>query len=278
MDDGTIARLAEHDFYVTTTSTGAGAVLEWFEWWNAIWGLDVRVADVTGALAAVNVAGPRARELMGRITELDVGNDAFTYLDAKHAPVAGVPSLLLRIGFVGELGYEIHFPSPYGEHVWDAILEAGADLGVRPFGLEPQRILRLEKMHILVGQDTDSESNAFEASMPWIVKLDKDDFVGKWALEHVQERGFREQLVGFEMENGVVPAEGGQIVVGGRPGGRVTSARWSEQLGKAIGLAWVPPELAEEDAEIAIKVNGAVERARVRLRPFFDPDGGHLRS
>ncbi|HSK16217.1 MAG TPA: 2Fe-2S iron-sulfur cluster-binding protein [Gaiellaceae bacterium] len=278
MDDGTIARLAEHDFYVTTTSTGAGAVLEWFEWWNAIWGLDIRVTDVTGALAAVNVAGPNARTLLGRIAELDVGNDAFTYLDAKHAPVAGVPSLLLRIGFVGELGYEIHFPSPYGEHVWDVILETGADLGIRPFGLEPQRILRLEKMHILVGQDTDSESNVFEASMPWIAKLDKDDFVGKWALEHVQERGFREQLVGFEMENGIVPAEGGQIVVGGRPGGRVTSARWSDQLGMAIGLAWVPPELAEEDAEIVIKVDGAVERARVRLRAFFDPDGGHLRS
>ncbi len=278
MDDGTIARLAEEDYYVTTTSTGAGAVLEWFEWWNAVWGLDVGIANVTGALAAVNVAGPHARELMSRLTDLDVSNDAFTYLDAKHAHVAGVPSLVLRIGFVGELGYEIHFPSPYGEHVWNSILERGADLGALPFGLEPQRILRLEKMHILVGQDTDSESNVFEASMPWIAKMDKDDFVGKWSLERVQERGFREQLVGFEMANGVVPPEGGQIVVDGRPGGRVTSSRWSQHLGKAIGMGWVPPELAEDGAEIAIKVDGSVERAHVRLRPFFDPDGEHLRT
>ena len=278
MDDGTIARLADDDYYVTTTSTGAGAVLEWFEWWNAVWGMDVRIVNVTGAVAAVNVAGPNARELMTRLTDLDVSNEAFTYLDAKHAHVAGVPALILRIGFVGELGYEVHFPSPYGEHLWDAILERGADLGVRPFGLEPQRILRLEKMHILIGQDTDSESNAFEASMPWIVKLEKEDFVGKWSLEHVQERGFREQLVGFEMTNGVVPPEGGQIVVGGRPGGRVTSSRWSSQLGRAIGMAWVPPDLAEDGAEIAIKVDGGVEKARVRLRPFFDPDGGRLRS
>jgi sarcosine oxidase, subunit alpha len=278
MDDGTIARLDEHDFYVTTTSTGAGAVVEWFEWWNAIWGLDVRIVNVTGALAAVNVAGPNARELMTRLTELDVSNEALTYLDAKHARIVGVPALVLRIGFVGELGYELHFPSPYGEHVWDEILARGADLGVRPFGLEPQRILRLEKMHILVGQDTDSESNVLEASMPWIAKLDKDDFVGKWSLEHVLERGFREQLVGFETENGVVPEEGGQVVVDGRPGGRVTSARWSDQLGRAIGMAWVPPDLAEEDAQLTIKVNGSVEKARVRLRPFFDPDGEHLRS
>ena len=278
MDDGTIARLSEEDFYVTTTSTGAGAVVEWFEWWNAIWQLDVEIVDVTGALAALNVAGPNARELMARLTDLDVSSDGFTYLDAKHAQVAGVSSLLLRIGFVGEVGYEIHCPSPYGEHLWDTILERGADLGARPFGLEPQRILRLEKMHILIGQDTDSESNVLEASMPWIAKLDKDDFVGKWSLEHVLERGFRERLVGFETESGVVPLEGGQIVIDGRPGGRVTSARWSDHLGRAIGMAWVPPELAEEDAELTIKVNDSVERARVRLRPFFDPDGERLRS
>jgi sarcosine oxidase subunit alpha len=278
MDDGTIARLSEHDFYVTTTSTGAGAVVEWFEWWNAIWRLDVEIVNVTGAIAAVNVAGPNARELMTRVTDLDVSNEGFTYLDAKHAHVAGVPTLLLRIGFVGEVGYELHFPSPHGEHVWDTILERGADLGAKPFGLEPQRILRLEKMHILIGQDTDSESNVLEASMPWIAKLDKDDFVGKWSLEHVLERGFREQLVGFEMENGVVPLEGGQLVVDGRPAGRVTSARWSDHLGRAIGMAWVPPDQAEEDTELTIKVNGSFEKARVRLRPFFDPDGEKLRS
>jgi len=278
MDDGTVARIADDEFYVTTTSTGAEAVFEWFEWWNAVWQLDVEIVDATGALAAVNVAGPRARDLLGRLTDLDVSADAFTYLDAKQAPVAGVPALLLRIGFVGELGYEIHVPSPYGESLWDAILEEGADLGVKPFGLEPQRILRLEKMHVIVGQDTDSESNPLEAGMPWIVKFEKDDFVGKWSLEQVLERGFREQLVGFEMENGTIPPEGGQIVVDGRPGGRVTSSRWSEEVGGAIGLAWVPTELAEEGTTLQIRVDGRLERASVRLSPFYDPDGSNLRS
>ena len=278
MDDGTIARLGEEQYYVTTTSTGADAVIEWFEWWNAVWGLDVEIVNLTGALAAVNVAGPRARELVGRLADVDTSNEGISYLDAKEAVVAGVPCLILRIGFVGELGYELHFTSPYGEYLWDTLLEYGADLGIRPFGLEPQRILRLEKMHILVGQDTDSESNVLEAGMPWIAKLDKDDFVGKWALEHVQGRAFREQLVGFEMTDGVVPAEGGQIVLDGRSAGRVTSARLSPQLGRAIGMAWVRPELAREDAEIEIRVNGGVASARVRLKPFFDPEGERLRS
>src|SRR5205823_1495401 len=111
------------------------------------------------------------RELLSPLTDLDLGNGSFRYLDAKRGQVAGVPVLALRIGFVGELGYELHVASPYGEHVWDALVAADA----RPFGLEAQRILRLEKQHILVGQDTDSESNVFAAGMPWIVKLDKED-------------------------------------------------------------------------------------------------------
>jgi sarcosine oxidase subunit alpha len=279
MDDGTIARLDDETFYVTTTSTGAGAVLEWFEWWNAVWGMDVEIVNVTGALAAVNVAGPRARAVMRSLTGTDLSNEGLSYLDARDAQVAGVPSLILRIGFVGELGYELHFPSPYGEHVWNAILQAGEDFGIRPFGLEPQRILRLEKMHILIGQDTDSESNVLEASMPWIAKLDKDDFVGKWSLEHVQERGLQDLLVGFEMEDGKVPLEGAQVVLEGtRPIGRITSSRWSPELRKAIGMAWVPAEIAEEGKSFLVTVDGGFERATVRLRPFFDPDGERLRS
>ncbi|MEO8291160.1 MAG: 2Fe-2S iron-sulfur cluster-binding protein [Gaiellaceae bacterium] len=279
MDDGTIARLDGETYYVTTTSTGAGAVLEWFEWWNAVWGMDVEIVDVTGALAALNVAGPRARELMGRLTDLDVSNESIGYLDAREGRIAGVPSLLLRIGFVGELGYELHFASPYGEYVWDTILDRGEDLGIRPFGLEPQRILRLEKMHILAGQDTDSESNVIEANMPWIVKWDKDDFVGKWALDYVRSRGPREQLVGFVTEEARVPPEGAQVVIKERrPVGRVTSARWSPELRQVIGMAWVPPELAHDGAQFFVTIDGGFDKAYVRTRPFFDPDGNRLRS
>ena len=274
MDDGTVARLEDERFYVTTTSTGADSVLGWFEWWNAVWQLDVEIVNVTGALAAVNVAGPRARDLLAPMTQTDVSAEGFKYLDALEGLVGGVPCLMLRIGFVGELGYELHFASPYGEYLWDLLLERGA----KPFGLEAQRILRLEKQHIIVGQDTDSESNVLDANMAWIAKLDKEDFVGKWALEHARERGPRELLVGFEMANGAVPPEGGQVVRGGRPSGRVTSARWSDQVGRAIGLAWLPPELAEEGATFEIRVDGRLEQARVRLRPFFDPAGERLKA
>jgi sarcosine oxidase, subunit alpha len=280
VDDGTICRLDDDTFYVTTTSSGAGAVYEWFSWWLADWQLDVHLTDVTQGLAAVNLAGPRARETMGNLTSLDCSSEAFTYLDGKQAEVAGVPSLILRIGFVGEVGYEIHFPAAHGEHLWDALLEAGAEHGLRPFGLEPQRLLRLQKMHILVGQDTDSESTPFGAAMPWIVKLDKeDDFIGKWALERFADEPPETALVGFTLANGDVPTEGAAVLPhNGSPMGQVTSARYSPQLGKTIGMAWVPAELAQDGAGVTISDNGRRLRAQIVTKPFYDPDGEVLRS
>ncbi len=280
MDDGTLTALDEQTFYVTTTSSGAGAVEQWFAWWLADWQLDVQLTDVTQALAAVNLAGPQARRILSRVSDLDLGREAFAYLDSRQGRVAGVGALLLRIGFVGELGYEIHFPAAYGADVWDALLSAGEPEGIRPFGLEPQRILRLEKQHIIVGQDTDSESTPFGAAMPWAVKLDKDEaFIGKWALEHAAAAPGRTTLVGFTLADGVVPTEGSVVLdQSGQPAGQVTSARRSRQLGRVIGMAWVPALLAVDGASIEISDNGARLQASVLTEPFHDPRGELLRS
>jgi sarcosine oxidase, subunit alpha len=280
MDDGTVCRLDDDSFYVTTTSSGAGAVYDWFSWWLADWGLRVHLTDVTQGLGAVNLAGPRSRDIMAKVTDLDCSAEAFTYLDGKRAEVAGVPCLILRIGFVGEVGYEIHFPAAQGEHLWDALSDAGREHGLKPFGLEPQRLLRLQKMHILVGQDTDSESNPFGAAMPWIVKLDKEqDFIGRWALERYAEQPLETALVGFTLANGQVPTEGAAVLRDGDgPMGQVTSARYSPQLGKVIGMAWVPAALAKDGAGVTIADNGRRLAAEVVTRPFYDPDGEVLRS
>jgi sarcosine oxidase subunit alpha len=281
IDDGTICRLDDDSFYVTTTSTGAEAIEAWFAWWLADWtDLRVTLTDVTQALCAVNLAGPRAREIMGRLTSLDCSNEEFGYLDGKRARVAGVPCLLLRIGFVGELGYEIHYPVAHGQHLWDSIMDAGREHGITAFGLEPQRVLRLHKMHILVGQDTDSESDPVASAMPWIVKLDKEqDFIGRWALEEFAEHDPALRLVGFELRNGAVPHEGAAVLAGGDGAvGRVTSSRFSRVAGHAIGLAWVPRDQAEDGAAIEISDRGTRMTATVTTKPFYDPDGDRLRS
>jgi sarcosine oxidase subunit alpha len=255
-------------------------VEEWFSWWLAEWGMDVRMTDVTQTLSAVNLAGPRARDILEALApDLPCSSEEFGYLDARQGHVAGVPCLIARIGFVGELGYEIHYPASFGAHLWDAVLEAGREHGIRPFGLEPQRVLRLQKLHVIVGQDTDSESSPFEAGMPWIVKLDKEeDFVGRWALEARSEREPELKLVGFRTANGRVPYEGAAVVVDGRPAGRVTSSRFSPRLGAVIGLAYVPPELAEHGGSVTIADSEGETAAEVTTTPFYDPDGERQRA
>src|SRR5262249_30217466 len=158
-----------------------------------------------------NVAGPRSRELMSRLSDADMSAAALPYLTLSHPHVAGVPATVLRIGFVGELSYDGHFPAASAPHVWAPLLRAGAGPGVLPFGLETQRILRLEKQHVIVGQDTDALSTPYGASMAWMVKLDKEDFLGRTALADENERGPRERLVGFRVESGGLPEEGAAV-------------------------------------------------------------------
>jgi sarcosine oxidase subunit alpha len=278
LDDGTVCRLGEEEFFVTTTTGGTSAMDQWIKWWLADWALDARVINVSGGYTAVNLAGPRSREVMQRLTDMDVSKETLPYLMSARGDLAGVPALILRIGFVGELSYEIHVPSAYGQQVWDAIMDAGRDFGIEPFGLEAQRILRLEKQHIIVGQDTDALSDPYGAGLQWMVKFDKADFLGRQSLEETRDHGTSERLVGFTVDAAEAPPEGSAVVDAGRPVGRVCSSRKSDVMKTVVGMAWVPAPLAEDGKTFEIAYNGHRANARVVLRPFYDPDGTRLRS
>ncbi|TXT38574.1 MAG: soxA [Planctomycetota bacterium] len=279
LDDGTIARLGDDRFFLTTTTGNADAIDSWFRWWLASrpqW--DVRMTNVSGSYAAMNLAGPRSREVLKKLTDVDLSSDAMPYLAASECTIAGVFAIVLRIGFVGELGYEIHVPSQFGLHVWEAIMEAGREFSIAPFGLEAQRVLRLEKKHLLPGIDTDALSNPLEADMPWIVKLDKEDFIGKESLARAQQRGDRNKLVGFRLSESVVPDLASLVLCDGKLGGRITSCGYSPAVGGTIGLAWVPANLARNGQTIQIQVNGRLIPAVVQDEPFYDPAGAKLKS
>lgn len=278
IDDGAVCRVDDDEFFVTVTTGNTAAIERWITWWMADWRLDVHVLNVTGAFAAFNVAGPSSRAVMERLTGADVSAAGFPYLACRRFDVASAPSLVLRIGFVGELGYEIHAPSLYGEHVWSRVMEAGADQGIVPFGLEAQRILRLEKQHILVGQDTDAESDPFEVGLGWMVKADKPDFLGKRALQDLAREGPGERLVGFTCDPAWVPPEGASVVHEGVFVGRVTSARRSAAVGAVVGLAWVPAGWAQDGTAFEIQYGASHTVAHVALKPFYDPEGSRLRS
>ena len=278
LDDGTVARVGENHYFATTTSGNVDMIEEWFKWWNAGTGQDASVTNVTSNYAAVNVAGPYARQTLSKLTDIDLSPKAFRYLRFTQGEIAGIPGMLLRIGFVGEPGWEVHVPAEYAEYLWEAVMEAGSEFGIAPFGLEAQRVLRLEKKHVIIGQDTDAVSNPLESDLEWTVRFDKEDFIGRAGLIAVRDRGLRNKLVGFVMQNGLVPDDGVPVVAGGAPVGRVTSARRSPTTGKGFGLAWVPLDLAEEGRQISVLIDQNPVPAQVTLRPFYDPDGERLRS
>ena len=278
LDDGTVSRLADDHYFITTTTGNIEFVQEWLEWWLAGSGMCVHITNVTGGMGAVNVAGPKARDTLTKLTDRDLGNKRFGYMRCRRAEVAGVPSVMLRIGFVGETGWEIHFPAEYGEHVWDAIMEAGAEFDIRPFGVETQRVLRLEKKHVIVSVDTDATSNPIESDLAWVAKLDKDDFIGKAAISRAKDRAPREKLVGFIIDENVLPPDGCVIIADGQPAGRITSVRYSPVNEKIIGLAWVSAGLAVAGQSITMRVDGRPVTAQIVDEPFYDPAQARLRQ
>jgi sarcosine oxidase subunit alpha len=173
-------------------------------------------------------------------------------------------------------------PADRAIHVWDALMDAGRSAAIRPFGVEAQRVLRLEKQHAIVGQDTDALSDPAAAGMGWLIKGERPDFIGRDALAAARSRGARDVLAGFEMTGTAVPAEGAAIVRDGWAIGRVTSSKWSAHLERAIGLAWLPLADAVDGRTITVRLGtgreGSTAEAIVRTAPFYDPAGERVRS
>jgi sarcosine oxidase subunit alpha len=284
LDDGVTGRLGDEHYLMSTTSSGAATVWEWVENWlqteHPDW--QVHVTPVTTAYASMNVAGPQARRLIERVTkDVDLTNEAFPYMHVRTGQIAGVDDCVLwRIGFTGELSYELHVPAGYGLHVWETLLDQGADLGIRAFGVEAQRILRLEKGHFIVGQDTDGLTRAFSAALDWAIKLDKDDFAGKPELAWQAADGSGPRLVGLQpVDPSVVPEEASLIVTGGHIAGRITSSRMSPTLHRSICLAQVEARLAAPGTEVTVRLpDGRLIAATVMPQlAHVDPDGGRMR-
>ena len=276
IDDGVACRFAEDWFYVTTTTTGAERIYQTMLWWNAQWRLEVDVANVSVAQAAVNVAGPRSRELLGKlVTGIDLSAEAFPYMGVRTGRVAGIPARVFRVGFVGELGFEVHVGASHGEALWDAIFDVGRDFDIVPFGVETQRVLRLEKGHIIVSQDTDAMTTPEEAHMAWAISRRKPFFVGKRSLEVRDRHLSKRKLVGFAIDDpfAPIPQESNLVVINEEIVGFVTSIARSPNLGRVIGLAYTARDASDPGTTLPIRLdNGRSVAAEVVELPFYDPD------
>jgi sarcosine oxidase subunit alpha len=272
-----VARLAEERFYFTTTTTGSANVYREMTRLNTLWKMRAGIVNATGAYAAVNLAGPRSRDVLAAVTRLDLSAEAFPYLGVREGEVADLPVRIMRVGFVGELGFEIHVPADGAGLLWDALMQAGGTHGIRPFGVEAQRLLRLEKAHIIIGQDTDGLTTPLEAAMGWAVKMDKPYFTGQRSLKILGAKKPKTQLVGFTLDaadGSAVPSECHLVIRDGEMAGRVTSIGFSPVLGRHVGLAFVAPDMAVEGTRFFIRADqGRMVEARVVPTPFYDPSG-----
>ena len=278
MDDGLLARLDEHEWYLTSTSGGAGRADARLRNFTDRLDLDVHVLDRTAQWGAINVAGAYARDLLERLTDDPIDAEAVPYPGFADVTVAGVACRAIRTGFVGELAFELHHPRRRGPELWTALADVGREWDLVPHGLDALELLRLEKGHIYLGQDTMPDDTPAKLGMSWAADMSKPWFVGKMALERMATLPLNRRHVGLELTDGptdTAELRGEPLLVEGDVVGRVTSAERSIVLGRAIGLGWIR---AVDGGFPERLVTGSGAIATVVPTPFYDPEGGRVRG
>ena len=283
MDDGVTARLADDHYLMHTTSSGAAAVMAWLERWLQTEWPDLRVymTSVTDHWATVSINGPYARKLLAKLCAgADLSNEAFPFMSVRDGVVAGVRARIFRVSFAGELSFEVNVDANYGRRVWEAVVEAGREFGVTPYGTEAMHVLRAEKGYVIVGQDTDGSNTPDDMGVGGMVS-NRKDFLGRRSLSRPDMlREDRKQLVGLLTDGGEVLPEGGQIVAEPSSAtpvpmlGHVTSSYYSANLGYPIALAVVKGGRARQGGTVYVPLDdGRNLPARVTGPVFYDPEG-----
>ncbi|MGW3992143.1 2Fe-2S iron-sulfur cluster-binding protein [Amycolatopsis sp. NPDC004772] len=281
LDDGTVIRVGEERFLVTTTTGNAAKVLEWMEeWLQTEWpNRRVFATSVTEHWTTIPLVGPRSREVLGRLAPgLDVSNEAFGFMTWQDAEVAGLPARVCRISFSGELAYEINVPSWHGPALWQAIVDQGAT----PYGTETMHVLRAEKGYPIIGQDTDGTVTPQDLGMSWAVSKKKADFIGKRSFARAENnRPDRKQFVGLlPVDPSVLLPEGSQIIESEtvpeppvRMLGHVTSSYDSAALGRTFALALVRSGRERIGETLYVPVGDQVVPVTVTESVLFDKEG-----
>jgi aminomethyltransferase len=228
---------------------------------------DATVENAGARYAQIAVQGPRARVTLQKLTPVDLA--AIRYYWFTDGEVSGCAARIARTGYTGEDGYEIYVPPADAARLWNELMQAGAEFGVKPVGLGARNTLRLEAKMALYGHEIDASISPFEADLAWIVKLDKGDFVGRDALLKQKESGLRRKLVGFEMRGRGIARDGYEVLLNGAAAGWVTSGSPSPTLNKNIGLCYLPAEEAQPGKPIQVTIRNQPVDAVTVETPFY---------
>ncbi|MGD9003321.1 MAG: FAD-dependent oxidoreductase, partial [Desulfobacterales bacterium] len=283
IDDGVVVKRAENDYYFTTSTARAGATVEWIRYHTRYDGWQFHMVNLTDAFGVINLAGPNARKVLEKVADADVSDSAFPYAGYREFKIKDTVAVRsMRLGFVGELSFELHVPSSYMQTVWDLLTEAGQGFGIRHFGLEAQNGLRMEKAHLIIGSESEQRTTLHDVGLGFLWDRHKSEAktVGAVALRQTENQEDRLKLVGFKMEDPSRPPKDGSIIVDSRIRGYVCIARHSFALKEPVGLALVEAPLAEEGTRLQIyedECNGQHIYATVVPTPFYDPEGKRLK-
>jgi len=275
----TIVREAEDSYYLV--SAGALQRLD-HDWIKKHMPDDrsVTFENITNQMGVLVVAGPKARELMQRVSNADFSNESFPWLSSQWIDVGLAPTLAARVNYVGELGWELHHPIEYQNHIFDALMAAGEDLGLKPFGIRAMDMLRVEKSYRMVGTEMSIEYAAYESGLDCFVHPNKGNFIGRDALVAWQQNGFANAFVTLEV-HGVTDADvlgNNPIYRDGTVVGRATSGNYGPRLDKSIALAMVGPEHAEVGTALEIDILGTLHNCTVVEESPYDPNNERLRA
>lgn len=284
IDDGVIIKMAENDYYFTTSTGRAGQTVEWIRYHTKYDGWNFSMVNLTDAMGVINLSGPNARKVLEKVITDDVSNEGFPFSTYREFLIADtIPVKAMRLGFVGELSYELHVPSSYMVAVWNMLKEAGKPFGIKNFGVEAQNVLRMEKCHIILGQESEQRTNLLDLGLGFLWDRSKAEAktVGAVALRQAEKDPTRFRLVGFKMENNGRAPKDGALIVDDKVRGYVCTARDSFSLNEAVGMALVESHMAKVGTRIQIfedECGGELINGKVVKMPFYDPSGERMKS
>lgn len=264
VDDILVHKVAPDHFFLCVNASNQDKDFEHIRSQNTF---DTQVENAGARYAQLAIQGPKALATLQKLTPVDL--KSIKYYWFTDGEVAGTPARIAHTGYTGEDGYEIYVPPAEAERIWNEVLKAGAEFGIKPAGLGARNTLRLEAKMALYGHEIDASISPLEADLGWIVKLEKGDFTGRDALVKQKEAGIKRKLVGFEMRGRGIARDGYEVYLDGAPAGWVTSGSPAPTLGKNIGLCYLPVEHAVPGKAIQILIRNQPVDAVTVETPFY---------
>lgn len=276
VDDLVVLCLAPDHYLLTAAAFNVDKTPGWMR--SHVGEMQIEIDDQTAGTTIIEIQGPASRDILQSITDADISNEALPYFRCVQTKVAGIDTIVARLGVTGELGYELIYDPAYAWTMYDALLEAGKDHGARMCGNKIVGLFRLEKVYHIYNREIDEATNPFEAGLDAPIKFDKGDFIGRDALLRIRDKGIERKLVGFEVESEpTLIAPGTPIEIDGKEVGKATFGANSPTLNKVVGLGYVPVNSTDIGTELFIKTDSGTLTAKVVQTPFYDPEGKRIR-